>query len=94
MNYKLKELKEQYGAWLVAEYKESQDNGEGTVTRDYLIFTDEKNYFITGNRVETLNVGLFKSFLECSVASQLNGERKEKLLNITKKVEQIVNTSV
>ena len=94
MNYKLKELKEQYSAWLVAEYKESQDNGEGTVTKDYLVFTDKKNYFITGNRIETLNVGLFKTFLEHNVAPQLASERKEKLLNITKKVEQIVNTSV
>jgi len=87
MNNKLAELKNKYGAWLVVEYKESQDNGEGTTTKDYLVFAEDKNYFVTGERVETLDVSLFKTFLENNVAPQLKQERKERLLNITKEVK-------
>ena len=93
MNNKLVELKKEYSAWLVVTYKENQDNGEGTETTDYLVFAD-KNYFITGERVQSLDISLFKSFLEVQVLPQLSGEREEKLINILKDVKQFLNRSV
>lgn len=92
MDYKLKELRGEFKAWLVTTCKECQDNG--AMTTDYLIFTDNGNYLITGERKETLDISLFKSYLENSVAPQLNGEKKEKLLNITRDVKQYLNRSV
>lgn len=91
MNEKLAALKAEYKAWLVVAYKEHQDNGTNTETTDYLVFTDTKNYFVTGNRVQTLDVSLFKTFLECNVLPQLKGAREEKLLNIIKDVKQFLN---
>ena len=88
MNNKLAELKVEYKAWLVAAYKENQDNGTNTQTTDYLVFTDTKNYFITGNRVQVLDVSLFKTFLQYNVLPQLDEEREERLSNIIKDVKQ------
>lgn len=84
----LKDLKEEYKAWLVVAYKEVQDNG--VQTTDYLIFTDDKNYFLNGDRLENLDVSLFKTFLDHNVAPQLNEELEFKLLEITKSFKQFL----
>jgi hypothetical protein len=89
MGIRIEELKEKYNPWLMVAYKENQDNGEATQTKDYLIFAD-KNYFATGDRVETLDISLFKTFLEKQVLPQLDGEKKEKLYNIIKDVKQFL----
>jgi len=89
MNKRLLELKKEYPKmWLGVVYKDNQDNGENTRTEDYLIFLDEGNLFITGNRIETLDISLFKSFLQVQVLPQLRGEREKKLFNIIKDVKQ------
>ena len=73
----LKILKEKYNAWLVVEYNSNQDNTERTLTTDYIVLTDDKNYFINGGREEKLHLDMFKNYLD-RVAEKLNGERKEK----------------
>lgn len=81
-------LKHKFNAWLVVNVSETEDNGE--YIEEFLIFNDDGTFTcFTDEKLRKFTfLGYYKTKLY-RISELLEGEKKERLLNILKDVKDI-----